>query len=156
MNPWLLIAGGIAALGVILGSFHVGRVYERAGHIEADLKRADRVLVRVQTERVIEERVVYKWREREKTIVINAEEVKHEIPVFVSADCVLPADFLVQLHAISRNTTVAALGLTQDAGTGSGCRSTLEALGQSYANHYLDAAQLNALLEREAELEKAP
>jgi hypothetical protein len=151
--PWQFFIGAIAALGLLLGGVHIGRVYERAGFIEADLTRAEKVIVKVKTERVIEERVVTKWRDREKTIVINAEEIKHEIPVFVRPDCVLPADFIVQLHAISRNVTVASLGLTEDAGKGAGCRAALDALRRSYENHYLDAAQLNAILDREKELE---
>lgn len=151
--PWQFLAGAVAALGLLLGGVHIGRVYERAGFIQADLTKAEKVIVQIQVQRVIEERVVTKWRDREKTIVIAAEEIKNEIPVFVRDDCVLPGDFIVQLHAISRNATVASLGLAADAGAGSGCRAALDALRQSYENHYLDAAQLTALLERENELE---
>jgi hypothetical protein len=54
--PWQFFIGAIAALGLLLGGVHIGRVYERAGFIEADLTRAEKVIVKVKTERVIEEK----------------------------------------------------------------------------------------------------
>ena len=155
MNVALIaFTAGMVTVAASFGfGVRVGQKMERNTTLQADLKHSNLVRVRIQKESVIEERVVTKWRDREKTIVVNAAEIKHEIPVFVRADCVLPSDFVVQLHAISRNTTVAALGLSKNSSEGADCRATLDALRRSYENHYLDAAQLNAVLEREFALE---
>lgn len=153
MRLYFALAGALAILALCAVCIRIGMKLEHNVIIEADLKRADRVLVRVQKETVVETKYVTRWMKETQTIVVNATEEKNEIQTFVAPDCILPPDFIVQLHAISRNTTVKALGLTEDAGKGADCRTTLEALRKSYANHYADAGQLNAILDRENELD---
>lgn len=153
MKLYFFLAGALGILALCVVCIRIGMKLEHNVIIEADLKRADRVIVKVQKERVIETKYVTRWMKETQTIVVNATEEKNEIQTFVRPDCVLPPDVIVQLHAISRNTTVKALGLTEDAGKGADCRSALEALRQSYANHYADSEQLNTILDRETELD---
>lgn len=158
MNPYVIIGAVAATVLLILGSayggYDFGVTTTRAAQLEADLKRADKVIVRVQKEIVVQDRIVTKYVQTVQTVHTETERIVHEIDTNVSPDCVLPPDFIVRLHALSRGTTIQALGLTADAGKGVGCRATLDALAAEYRNHRLDAEQLNAIIDREDALDQ--
>ncbi|HBY61085.1 MAG TPA: hypothetical protein DEH78_14780 [Solibacterales bacterium] len=153
---WQLLGGIAIAVAIAAGGYKAGKA---VATVDAALERAaegERVIVHLQKVKVIEEKVVTKYKDREIYIYVNGEEVKNEIETVVAADCVLPPDFMRELRAVSRNTTAAAAGIAEDPSERAGCRATLEVLRQSYVNHYADAAQLSAILERERQLDAVP
>lgn len=142
------LLGGVAlAVALFMGGWYCGGAVKELDAAQAEATRLDRVIVRIKKERVVEERVITKWRDRKEAVAVKEEAIKNEIPVIVRADCVLPADFSLQLHAISRNATVADTGFAPNEARGADCRSVLAAVSRSYANHYRETAQLNAILD---------
>lgn len=145
--PWL-IAGALAlAAASGFAGYRTGSDLKQGEWDAAELKRADKTIVRIQKEVEIRDRVVTKWREREKVIEVKSEEVKREIPVYVRADCIVPADLLLQLHAISRGVRVPDSGATESQAAGAPCRSLAEAIEDAYVAHRLVIAQLNSILD---------
>ena len=151
---WIAVAVLVALLGGGWIGFDLGGDVARTQAVEGRLASAEKVIVRREIERQIEVKVETQYIQSVQTIHTHSEEVRHEIRSVVAADCVLPDDFMRSLRAVSRNQTVAASGIAGGAGERAGCRSVLDVLAQSYRNHYADAAQLNALIQREQELSK--
>lgn len=152
MNIAILLGGIALAVGLFFGGFKSGEAVKQVAWDQERAARSDAALVRVEHETKVEVQTVTKYVDRIKTITVAAEETKNEIQIIVRSDCVLPPDFMRELRAVSRNTTAEAAGIAEDASERAGCRAALEVLRQSYANHYADAAQLNAIIERDAAL----
>lgn len=160
MNPYALaaaaIGGVVLAVVLALGGYKAGAAVVQSKWNEAELNRAEMIVVRIQKERVVEQKVITKYRDRVQTITVNAEEVKNEIPTIVRADCVVPADLLLQLHAISRGTTVKNTGVTEAEAAGASCRSLAGAIKDAYAAHFAVVAQVNAILDFDEGLATTP
>lgn len=156
MSPYAIIGGFVAAVLLVFGSLKVGMAITQGQWDRAELNRAEMIVVRIQKERVVEQKVVTKYHDRVQTITVNAEEVKNEIPTIVRADCVVPADLLLQLHAISRGTTVKNTGVTEAEAAGASCRSLAGAIKDAYAAHFAVVAQVNAILDFDEGLATTP
>jgi hypothetical protein len=120
-NPWVLVVFGAILIATALGSFHVGGVYTRAGFIEADLKRADKVIVKQQV--IVREvpKIVTKVVTKEVTVERVVERVVEKIPELLAPDCVLPDDYGRLLVSAANGVDPAAGGSDAFAGT-YGCR----------------------------------
>lgn len=147
MNPWvivvmLLMVGAGTATGI-----RIGMKIERSEAQAREITRADKVIVRLQKEIVIRDRVVKEYVTVTQAIEVKSEEIKDEIPTVVRADCVVPADLLLQLHAISRGVTVADSGADEDQAQGASCRVVAGEINDAYEAHRKVIAQLNKILD---------
>lgn len=149
MNPWLLVVALGLAIACGFGGMKVGAKLERQEWQEREITKKDRIIVQIQKEVEVREKVVTKYADRVQTITVKETEVRNEIPTVVHADCIVPPDLLLLLHAASRNTTVSATGATEKEAAGADCRSVAKAISDSYANHYKAVEQLNAILDLE-------
>lgn len=149
MNPWLLVAVLGLAISCVFGGMKLGAKLERQEWQDKELVRKDRIIVQIQKQVEVREKVVTKYVDRVQTITVKETEIRNEIPAVVHADCIVPADLLLLLHAASRNTTVQATGSTEKEAAGADCRTVAQAISNSYANHYKTVEQLNAILNLE-------
>ncbi len=158
MNPYVIggaaLGGILLAVALTLGGYKAGSAVVQSKWNEAEMNRAEKIVVRIQKEREIEQHVVTEYVDRVRTITVKETEIRNEIATVVSADCVVPADLLLQLHAISRGITVKDSGATEDQAVGAPCRGVAEALDRAYAAHRLVIAQLNAILDWDEGLAK--
>lgn len=149
MSPWALIGGGVAMLVLILGSFNVGRVYERAGVIEADLKRADKVIVRLETINKVVPKIVTKTVTREVEVVKEVDRVVTASHHMLAPDCVLPGDFGLLLVAAANGDDPAAPGSAAQYAGGYDCRQTLAAILSDLRAGWVNSARLEGLQQYE-------
>ena len=145
MSPYALVAGGVAMLGLILGSFHVGRVYERAGHTAADLVQAERVIVKQEI--VVKEvpKIVTKTVTREVEVVKEVERVVTAANHMLAPDCVLPGDFGLLLVAAANGDDPTSPGATAHLTGGYDCRETLAAILADLQAGWRNSARLEGL-----------
>lgn len=146
MNPWVLVGFGVLVISTALGSFHVGQVYERAGFIEADLRKAEKVIVK-QVE-VIREvpKIVTKVVTREVEVVKEIERVSVAAQTMLSPDCVMPDSFGLLLVAAANGVDPASPDALGASGSYD-CIETITAILTDLRDGYKNTARLAGLQE---------
>lgn len=128
MNPYALIGGFLAAVLLVFGSLKVGMAITQGKWDEAELVRAEKIVVRVKREVVEVPKIVERVVVQEKTVEKEVERVVTVIPRLLAPDCVLPDRYGELLVGAAR-------GLEPDPSTGRiaetagtyGCREVLDA-----------------------------
>lgn len=146
VNPWVLVGFGVILIASVLGSFHVGQVYERAGFIEADLRKANKVIERDRI--VIREvpKIVTKVVTQEVTVTKEVERVVTVSQTMLAPDCVLPDNFGLLLVAAANGVDPTAASIDDYRGT-YGCREVLASTLQDLLAGWRNSARLNGLQE---------
>lgn len=139
--------GVVFVLGLALGCFHVGRVYERAGHIEADLTKSD--LVRVKQVEIIREipKIVTKVVTQEVTVTKEVERVVTAAETMLGPDCVLPDGYGLLLVAAANGVDPTASERVDEFRGEYGCHEVLAATLQDLLAGWRNSARLNGLQE---------
>lgn len=147
INPWFLVAFGLALIGAAGGGFHMGRVYESAGNLDVALKQANKV---IEVQKVVTRevpKIVTKVVTREVTVEKEVERVITQANHMLAPDCVLPGDFGLLLVAAANGVDPAAPAPSLGLAGAYDCREVLTAVLTDLRAGWRNSARLEGLQE---------
>lgn len=160
MNPYALaaaaIGGVVLAVVLALGGYKAGAAVVQSKWNEAELARAEKIIVR---ERVIAKevpKIVVQTVEREKVVEKEVERVVTVIPKILAPDCVLPDGFGMLLVSAANGVDPTAPGAPNAFSGGYDCRATLAAILTDLEAGWQNSARLHGLQEWAAVVSKGP
>lgn len=151
MSPYVIggaaIGGVLLAVGLTGAGYRAGSAVKQGEWDEAELARAEKIVVRLERQVVEVPKIVTRTVVQEKTVEKEVERVVMVIPKVLAPDCVLPDGFGMLLASAANGVDPTSPGTTSTFSGTYDCRATLAAILTDLEAGWQNSARLTGLQE---------